>query len=57
MKMKMKMKISILKYFFTIFSFPFKDDHSRVILSYIENIPGSDYINANFIDVSSIYDS
>lgn len=29
-------------------------DHSRVILSYIENIPGSDYINANFIDGYSI---
>ena len=28
------------------------DDHSRVILSYIENVPGSDYINANYIDVS-----
>eukprot|EP00794_Sanderia_malayensis_P008032 gene8032-8893_t len=25
-------------------------DHSRVILSYIENIPGSDYINANYVD-------
>lgn len=30
----------------------FSDDHSRVILSYIENIPGSDYINANYVDVS-----
>lgn len=29
-----------------------QDDHSRVILSYIENIPGSDYINANYVDVS-----
>lgn len=25
-------------------------DHSRVILSTIDNIDGSDYINANYID-------
>lgn len=28
------------------------DDHSRVLLSSIEGVPGSDYINANYIDVS-----
>ena len=29
------------------------DDHSRVRLQEIPNVPGSDYINANYIDVSS----
>lgn len=28
------------------------DDHSRVILQPIEDDPSSDYINANYIDVS-----
>lgn len=28
------------------------DDHSRVLLNEISDDPGSDYINANFIDVS-----
>lgn len=28
------------------------DDHSRVVLSLQDNIAGSDYINASFIDVS-----
>ena len=28
------------------------DDHSRVVLSLQDNTPGSDYINASFIDVS-----
>lgn len=32
----------------------FPDDHSRVKLSEIPGRPGSDYINANFIDVSAI---
>lgn len=27
------------------------DDHSRVVLSLQDNTPGSDYINASFIDV------
>ena len=31
------------------------DDHSRVRLEEIPNTPGSDYINANFIDVSIIF--
>ena len=38
--------------FLVVFFFPYKtDDHSRV---YLEDTgqPGSDYINANFIDVS-----
>ena len=28
------------------------DDHSRVVLKLENNCPGSDYINASFIDVS-----
>ena len=28
------------------------DDHTRVTLAEVEGFPGSDYINANFIDVS-----
>ena len=28
------------------------DDHSRVKLSYIDDDPGSDYINANYMPVS-----
>ena len=31
------------------------DDHSRVILEPVSLEPSSDYINANFLDVSSIY--
>uniref|UniRef100_A0A8C9SG92 Receptor-type tyrosine-protein phosphatase kappa n=1 Tax=Scleropages formosus TaxID=113540 RepID=A0A8C9SG92_SCLFO len=31
---------------------PFADDHSRVILQPMEDDPSSDYINANYIDVS-----
>ena len=27
------------------------DDHSRVKLKEIPNVPGSDYINANYLDV------
>ena len=34
--------------FFVVFA----DDHSRVLLNPIEGLAGSDYINANFIDVS-----
>ena len=30
-------------------------DHSRVKLSYVDNEPGSDYINASYIPVSSVY--
>lgn len=29
------------------------DDHTRVTLTELEGSPGSDYINANFIDVSN----
>ena len=32
----------------------FSVDHSRVHLSMIDEIPGSDYINANFCDVSTM---
>lgn len=28
------------------------DDHTRVTLAEVDGYPGSDYINANFIDVS-----
>ena len=28
------------------------DDHSRVVLTEIDNEPGSVYINANYVDVS-----
>ena len=31
----------------------FLDDHSRVVLKLEDNCPGSDYINASFIDVSN----
>ena len=30
------------------------DDHSRVYLEQFADDPGSDYINANFIDVCSV---
>ena len=30
------------------------DDHSRVRLQEIPNVPGSDYINASFTDVSNV---
>lgn len=33
-------------------TFPVVDDHSRVILQPMEDDPTSDYINANYIDVS-----
>ena len=33
------------------------DDHSRVYLEQYVDVPGSDYINANFIDVSSSQNS
>ena len=29
------------------------DDHTRVTLAELDGCPGSDYINANFIDVSA----
>ena len=32
--------------------FSVSDDHSRVVLSLQDNTPGSDYINASYIDVS-----
>ena len=33
------------------------DDHSRVILNTLEDIDGSDYINASWIDVSTLVGS
>lgn len=33
-------------------TFPITDDHSRVRLKEIPDMPGSDYINASHIDVS-----
>ena len=35
--------------------FNFPDDHSRVLLTEVPGRPGSDYINANYIDVSPIF--
>lgn len=35
-----------------IYYLKFLDDHSRVILQPVEDDPSSDYINANYIDVS-----
>ena len=37
----------------TFLTLYFLDDHSRVILRPIPGQPRSDYINANFVDVSS----
>ena len=37
---------------FIIGSVIFSDDHARVILGKIDSCPGSDYINASYIDVS-----
>ena len=34
----------------------FVDDHTRVLLNPIEGVAGSDYINANFIDVSFVFE-
>lgn len=31
------------------------DDHSRVILTQVDGVPPSDYINASYIDVSSVF--
>ena len=31
-----------------------EDDHSRVVLSTVEESPGSDYINASRVDVSTM---
>ena len=42
------MKLDIIR----LFSLSFIDDHSRVILDKEEGDPDSDYINANYIDVS-----
>ena len=39
-------KVLILYYFSCI-----SDDHSRVVLSLQDNTPGSDYINASYLDV------
>lgn len=44
--------ICILTFFLDFF---FVDDHSRVLLNPIEGVAGSDYINANFIDVSFVF--
>ena len=37
---------------YVLFHFAFTDDNARVHLSFLENDPNSDYINASFIDVS-----
>lgn len=47
------MRVFFKKCFFRIFV----DDDSRVILSEIDGEEGSDYINANHIDVSSSCDN
>ena len=31
------------------------DDHCRVVLSQLDQKPGSDYFNASFVDVSDLY--
>ena len=33
---------------------PSTDDHSRVVLALQDNTPGSDYVNASYVDVSSL---
>jgi len=35
----------------------FVDDNTRIRLTFIPGIEGSDYINANYIDVSSLPDN
>lgn len=37
-----------------LFCFYLSDDYNRVVLTTIEDIPDSDYINASYVDVSNI---
>ena len=41
--------ITLLK--LKLFVSAFLDDHSRVVLKSMKDIAGSDYINANYVDV------
>ena len=41
----------VLPYDYMYFFVSVSDDHSRVVLSLQDNTPGSDYINASYIDV------
>ena len=37
-----------------LYIFSSTDDHSRVVLTAKRDIPGSDYINANYVDVRKL---
>ena len=49
-KLHVRPTVTIVLLFFDSFA----DDHTRVQLVELDGYPGSDYINANFIDVSTI---
>ena len=48
-KLHVRPTVTIVLLFFDSFA----DDHTRVQLVELDGYPGSDYINANFIDVST----
>ena len=48
-KFHVRPTVTIVLLFFESFA----DDHTRVQLVELDGYPGSDYINANFIDVST----
>uniref|UniRef100_A0A8C0XS68 protein-tyrosine-phosphatase n=1 Tax=Castor canadensis TaxID=51338 RepID=A0A8C0XS68_CASCN len=45
------------EYEFSFYYLNILDDHSRVILQPVEDDPSSDYINANYIDVSPVHET
>ena len=44
-----------VKFFYDSFLFPITVDETRVALKPIHGAPGSDYINASFVDVSVFF--